>query len=643
VTAVAQPQEKAPYTGSPRPRADSLGLADGVELVGRYKGSGFEKPPLLARRADGQMVQLTKPLYAIAALADGQRDAGAIAAILTQASNRTFTGADVQRLVDSRLRPVGVLAHADGSSPVVPKREALMALQHRRPVLSERAVNVLARPFTVLHRPLVTVAMVLGLIVFDVWLFGFHGIAPGLRSVIYNPMLLLAVVGAVVLATAFHEIGHASACRYSGGRPGVMGVGWYLVYPAFYCDVTDAYRLERSGRLRTDLGGVYFNGIFALLAGAVYFGTGEEAALFTAAVMHLVMLQQLLPLMRFDGYYVLTDLTGVPDILSRIKPIFRSLVRGRRNEPRVAELKPWVRVVVTAYLVTLVPALLFLFLWMVMGAPRVLATVHDSLGLQLEGFRAAEGFAERGAAVVGILALVLPVAGMALSLTRVGRLCGRGLARWSSRSPARRVVAVVAGAAAVAAVGYVWWPNGDYEPIRPGERGILAEVVEGLPDLGEGRALAVPKDPGGEPHVHPGSGSGTDSVGADETPTRPRDARERTERRGGPDAATVVPEDSASPGSATAETSGVEPEAAVTSEPPEASDPATTASPSPEPSAAPTTSETPTDTSSPSPDTGSTSPETGSTSPETGTSSDTATTSSDTGTLDPATADSTTG
>jgi hypothetical protein len=37
------------------------------------------------------------------------------------------------------------------------------------------------------------------------------------------------------------------------------------------------------------------------------------------------MMQQLLPLLRFDGYYVLTDLTGVPDILSRIKPIFRSL------------------------------------------------------------------------------------------------------------------------------------------------------------------------------------------------------------------------------------------------------------------------------------------------------------------------------
>ena len=38
-----------------------------------------------------------------------------------------------------------------------------------------------------------------------------------------------------------------------------MGTGLYLVWPAFYTDVTDSYRLGRAGRLRTDLGGLYFN------------------------------------------------------------------------------------------------------------------------------------------------------------------------------------------------------------------------------------------------------------------------------------------------------------------------------------------------------------------------------------------------
>ena len=43
-----------------------------------------------------------------------------------------------------------------------------------------------------------------------------------------------------------------------------MGVGIYLVWPAFYTDVTDSYRLPRAARLRTDLGGLYFNAIVAV-------------------------------------------------------------------------------------------------------------------------------------------------------------------------------------------------------------------------------------------------------------------------------------------------------------------------------------------------------------------------------------------
>ena len=40
-----------------------------------------------------------------------------------------------------------------------------------------------------------------------------------------------------------------------------MGAGIYMVWPAFYTDVTDAYRLPRRARLRTDLGGIYFNAV----------------------------------------------------------------------------------------------------------------------------------------------------------------------------------------------------------------------------------------------------------------------------------------------------------------------------------------------------------------------------------------------
>lgn len=55
-------------------------LAEGVELIGESAGSGYKKPPSLARRGDGQVIQLTRLLYLVAEAADGSRDEGELVA-----------------------------------------------------------------------------------------------------------------------------------------------------------------------------------------------------------------------------------------------------------------------------------------------------------------------------------------------------------------------------------------------------------------------------------------------------------------------------------------------------------------------------------------------------------------------------------
>src|SRR5436305_3339739 len=123
-----------------RAGGEPLALADGVELVGEYEGSGFKDPPLLARRADGQMIQLTRLLYLIAEASDGRRDADTVAAIVSEHCGRTVGGRSVRHLVERSLRPLGVLALADGTTPGLPKRAPVMALRYRRPLIPERAV-----------------------------------------------------------------------------------------------------------------------------------------------------------------------------------------------------------------------------------------------------------------------------------------------------------------------------------------------------------------------------------------------------------------------------------------------------------------------------------------------------------------------
>ena len=93
-----------------------------------------------------------------------------------------------------------------------------------------------------------------------------------------------------------------------------MGVGLYLVWPAFYTDVTDSYRLDRRSRLRVDLGGIYFNAIFAVATAVTSVAVGWDALLLVVAAQLYLMIRQLIPIVRFDGYHVLADLVGVPDL-----------------------------------------------------------------------------------------------------------------------------------------------------------------------------------------------------------------------------------------------------------------------------------------------------------------------------------------
>ncbi|MFD5544803.1 hypothetical protein ACFWIJ_45190, partial [Streptomyces sp. NPDC127079] len=99
-----------------------------------------------------------------------------------------------------------------------------------------------------------------------------------------------------------------------------------------YTDVTDVYRIGRAGRLRTDLGGVYFNVVFMLAMAGAYFATGAQFFLATVYLGHFEIMEQLMPAVRLDGYYILGDLAGVPDLYGKIKPILLALVPGAKGD-----------------------------------------------------------------------------------------------------------------------------------------------------------------------------------------------------------------------------------------------------------------------------------------------------------------------
>src|ERR1700761_7563229 len=427
-------------------------LADGVELLGEFKDSGYSSPPSLVRRPDGQVIQLSRLLYLIARQMDGRRGPDGIADQVSNDLGRVLSPGQVCVLIIAKLVPLGIVAGqltpVPGGPPAATPLLGLRARGTLLPARAAGAVGPLLRPL--FYWPVI--AAVIGAVAgTDFWVISARGLSGAFGQVLSNPADLLVLAALTIASGAFHECGHAAACRYGGGpsppsaagasrewgpaaacryggaTPGRIGFGIYLVWPSFFTDVTDSYRLSRAGRLRTDLGGVYFNLIFILLLAGSYAATKDQLLLLVIAVTHLEMLQQLLPFVRFDGYFILSDLVGVPDLFARVLPILRHVTGQGPQDPRVTGLRRRSRIVVTAWGLTMIPLLLaglgylLLYLPPIKRGPGVAARRQAEL---LSTAASAHHYASVVVDAIGIALLTLAIAGSVYLLAGLSRRLG---------------------------------------------------------------------------------------------------------------------------------------------------------------------------------------------------------------------------
>ncbi|MFF5128852.1 hypothetical protein ACFY41_18235 [Streptomyces syringium] len=413
-------------------------LLAGMELVGEFEDSGYREPPHLVCRPDGQVVRLPILLYqvvrALSAPPAGQRTA-AVAEELSRETGRQFTADHVAFLIDKKLAPLGITTYSDGSPPPpTPKSDPFLSFRFRVAVLPERVTWFLSGLFAWLFRPLLVVGALAVFVAGEVWLWSTQDTGAALRTVLSSPAGVLLVVLLAIASCMFHEMGHGAACRYGGARPGAMGCGIYVVWPAFYTDITNSYRLGRAGRIRADLGGVYFNALFVLGLLALYAATGNPLLLVAILSVHLEMFQQLIPTLRFDGYYIVADLTGIPDLFKYIGPILKRVVLRRPHDERLRALKRWPQTVVAVWVVFLVPALVLQLGVVLMNMPRLIEADWRTVNSLVDN-AGTSGNQVLGmvAACLQILLLTLPVVGLSLVLTRPVRSLGRVIRRRVSR------------------------------------------------------------------------------------------------------------------------------------------------------------------------------------------------------------------
>ena len=147
----------------------------------------------------------------------------------------------------------------------------------------------------------------------------FQAKLPGFEA-FFDPKEWYLFVGVLAVTKMFHEFGHGLSCKRLGGECHEIGFMLLVLTPCLYCNVSDSWRLNNKWhRAAIGAAGMYVEIILATIATFVWWfvqpGLIQEICLKVMLVSSVsTVLFNGNPLLRFDGYYILSDLLEIPNL-----------------------------------------------------------------------------------------------------------------------------------------------------------------------------------------------------------------------------------------------------------------------------------------------------------------------------------------
>jgi hypothetical protein len=191
-------------------------------------------------------------------------------------------------------------------------------------LLPPRACNALSARLQWLFSP---AALALGVVAIIVAMLAMAGamhatlVAPALDA---DRVLAVGVIAA--LGIVLHELGHATAAHRLGARRVSIGIGWYLVMPVAWSELSELWRYPRRARVIVDCAGVYMQGLVLVVLMVLHHAHGDALWLVAAGLTATSMLWNLNPFLRMDGYWIVADALGIHDLRRRAAGALRDLV-----------------------------------------------------------------------------------------------------------------------------------------------------------------------------------------------------------------------------------------------------------------------------------------------------------------------------
>ena len=181
----------------------------------------------------------------------------------------------------------------------------------KRTVLSSEKIGRLPScPFIFCKGVIITIVLFLTLWLSKVLNSGYFFKAVGyLRD--FGPAQFLYVFVIIIGTSLIHETGHVMALKHCGYSAGEFGVGFYIVFPSFYVDVSQAFQMTAI-----------------IILTALNHWVQSESIAFACYLSALMAIANLLPFTKSDGYFLLCDLLASTDplhdaivVLKEKKPI----------------------------------------------------------------------------------------------------------------------------------------------------------------------------------------------------------------------------------------------------------------------------------------------------------------------------------
>ena len=317
-----------------------------------YRGRAWH---VIEERANEQHYRFTPATYFIIGLMDGTRT---VNAIWRAALDRLGDDAPSQ---DELIDLLAQLHFADLlKTDATPEAHQLFQLMQGRE--RRRWLGRLASPFAV-KVPLFDPDSVLDRLVPAAhWIFSWLGLSIWLLAVgigailaalnwgsitdrvserVLDPWNLLAIAIGYPLIKMFHELGHALAVKVWGGRVNDVGVMFILFMPVPYVDASATSGFQSKWRRAlVDAAGILTELLIASLALMLWLQT--EQPMLRSVLFNLMLIGTVStvlfngnPLVKFDGYYILSDALEIPNLAQRSQKylgyLFKRYVWGASN------------------------------------------------------------------------------------------------------------------------------------------------------------------------------------------------------------------------------------------------------------------------------------------------------------------------